>query len=93
LTQRLHIKPVFSNSKETENAESYFLVLYNDDFNTFEFVIQSLMEVCDHTAEQAEQCATITHFKGRCDIKKGMKNELQPMQIALVKRNLKAIVE
>lgn len=68
-------------------------MLYNDDFNTFEFVIQSLMEVCGHTAEQAEQCATITHYKGKCDIKKGLKSDLKPMQIALVRKALKAIIE
>lgn len=93
MVQKIHIKPVIKNSRESENAEAFYLVLYNDDFNTFEFVIKSLVEVCDHTAEQAEQCATITHYKGRCEIKKGLKTDLKPMQVALVKRNLKAMIE
>jgi ATP-dependent Clp protease adaptor protein ClpS len=93
MVHREHVRPVKRTERESENAEAHFLVLYNDDFNTFEFVIKSLMEVCDHTAEQAEQCATITHFKGRCDIRKGLKNELHPMQVALIKRNLKVLIE
>ncbi len=93
MTQRLHIKPLTRNSGDSKSAESHFLMLYNDDFNTFDFVIKSLVEVCDHTAVQAEQCATITHFKGRCEIKKGLKKELQPMQVELIKRNLKALIE
>lgn len=93
MAQKIHIKPEKRNEKELENAEAHFLVLYNDDFNTFEFVIKSLMEICDHSAVQAEQCATITHFKGRCEIKNGLKNHLQPMQVALIKRNLKALIE
>ncbi len=93
MNQKLHIKPIFSTSKSSQSAEAHFLVLYNDEYNTFEFVIKSLVEVCDHTSEQAEQCATITHYKGKCEVKKGVKTELQPMQIALVKRNLKALIE
>lgn len=93
MPQKIHFKPKRRNEGDAENAEAHFLVLYNDDFNTFEFVIKSLMEVCDHTAVQAEQCATITHLKGRCEIKKGLKNELQPIQVALVKRNLRALIE
>jgi len=93
MAQKLHENPLIRNSGETKSAEAHYLVLYNDDFNTFEFVIKSLMEVCDHTAVQAEQCATITHFKGKCEIKKGLKTKLQPMQAALVKRSLKALIE
>jgi ATP-dependent Clp protease adaptor protein ClpS len=93
LAQKIHIKPLRRDENESENSEAHFLVLYNDDFNTFEFVIKSLIEVCDHSAEQAEQCATITHFKGKCELKKGLKNELEPMQVALIGRNLKVFIE
>ncbi len=93
MAQKIYERPLIWNNGKSENAEAHFLVLYNDDFNTFEFVIESLVEVCDHSAEQAEQCATITHFKGRCEVKKGLKTELQPMQVALIKRNLKALIE
>ena len=93
MAQKIHIKPVRRSESDSENAEAHFLVLYNDDFNTFEYVIKSLVEVCDHSAEQAEQCATIAHFRGRCEIKKGLKIELEPIQVALIKRNLKALIE
>lgn len=93
MVQKTHINPISRDSKSSESAEAHYLVLYNDDYNTFDFVIKSLIEVCLHTSEQAEQCATITHYKGKCEIKKGLKTELQPMQIALVRRNLKALIE
>ncbi|MFO7722385.1 MAG: ATP-dependent Clp protease adaptor ClpS [Bacteroidales bacterium] len=47
------------------------LILYNDDVNTFDFVIETLVEVCDHDLLQAEQCALIVHFKGKCAVKTG----------------------
>jgi ATP-dependent Clp protease adaptor protein ClpS len=93
MTRYLQDKPLIWNTSNSNAAEAYFLVLYNDDFNTFDYVIESLMEICDHTSEQAEQCATITHYKGRCDVKKGLKKDLIPMQVALIKRNLKALIE
>ena len=93
MAQRLKDKPLIRNSRDPENAEAHYLVLYNDDFNTFDYVINSLIEVCDHSSEQAEQCATITHYKGKCEVKKGLKKDLQPRQVALIKRNLKALIE
>ena len=47
------------------------LILYNDDFNTFDFVVETLVEVCEHDFMQAENCAWIAHFKGKCAVKKG----------------------
>jgi len=69
------------------------LVLHNDDFNTFDFVIQSLIEVCKHEPEQAEQCAMIVHYKGKCTIKTGPFDELEPMNNALSSRNLTTTLE
>lgn len=66
------------------------IVLYNDDVNTFDWVIESLMEVCGHTAEQAEQCAWITHLKGKCEVKNGTYEELEPMCTELLNRGLSA---
>jgi len=93
MRQKSHVNPLIWEGRESKASEAHYLVLYNDDFNSFEFVIKSLMEVCDHSEVQAEQCATITHFKGKCEIKKGINTELQPMQAALVRRNLKAVIE
>ena len=65
---------------EEENAENK-LVLYNDDVNTFDFVIESLIEVCKHTLEQAEQCTMLVHYKGKCTVKTGDMEMLMPMHI------------
>jgi ATP-dependent Clp protease adaptor protein ClpS len=68
--------------------EEKSLLLINDDHNTFEYVIKSLVEVCDHTYEQAETCAWITHYKGKCAIKYGTFEELKPYYDALLARQL-----
>ena len=59
------------------------LVLYNDDVNTFDYVIELLMKVCDHDAIQAEQCAMLVHYKGRCSVKRGSFEVLEPMSAIL----------
>ena len=53
-------------------------ILYNDDFNTFDYVIKILIEVCEHTPEQAEQCAFIVHYSGKCPVKTGCYEDLLP---------------
>lgn len=74
----------------TEEEVKRVLVLHNDDFNTFDFVIVSLMEVCDHTLEQAEQCTWLVHYKGKCEVKTGSYEFLEPMCTALLDRGLSA---
>ena len=64
------------------------LVLFNDDHNTFDFVIKSLIEVCKHDTDQAEQCALITHLKGKCTINNGTWYELKPQYDQLSMRGL-----
>jgi ATP-dependent Clp protease adaptor protein ClpS len=66
------------------------LVLFNDEFNTFDFVIDALIEVCGHDVIQAEQCTLIAHHKGKCGVKTGTRDELQPMWKGLADRNLTA---
>lgn len=61
----------------TEKQELYQLILFNDDVNTFEHVIDMLIKYCNHDAIQAEQCATLVHFTGKCDVKKGAYKELE----------------
>lgn len=73
-----------------EEEEKKFLVLHNDDYNTFDFVIESLIEVCQHTVEQAEQCTWLVHFKGKCEVKSGSYDYLEPMCTALLDRGLSA---
>ncbi|PLX06728.1 MAG: Clp protease ClpS [Marinilabiliales bacterium] len=69
------------------------LILYNDNTNTFDYVINCLIEVCDHDIIQAEQCAFITHYKGKCDIKKGDYKSLRPMRKILIDKGLKATID
>ena len=63
-----------------QEDEVYKLVLYNDDVNTFDFVIDCLIEICKHTLEQAEQCTILVHYKGKCTVKKKNKELLTPKQ-------------
>jgi ATP-dependent Clp protease adaptor protein ClpS len=66
------------------------IVIFNDDFNTFDFVIQSLVDVCNHTTIQAEQCTYIIHYNGKCAVKSGEYEKLKPMCTALLDRGLTA---
>lgn len=77
----------------TEKQDRLHLVLYNDDFNTFEHVIESLIDVCHHTPEQAEQCALIVHHKGRYEVKSGTYKRLLPMKNSLTDRELTVSIE
>jgi ATP-dependent Clp protease adaptor protein ClpS len=69
------------------------LVVYNDDFNTFEWVIQCFVEVLGHTSEQAEQLSMIIHFKGKATVKTAPRSVLMPKKEALVERRLSAVIE
>jgi ATP-dependent Clp protease adaptor protein ClpS len=69
------------------------LILYNDEVNTFDFVIDTLIEVCNHEHEQAEQCALITHFKGKCTVKTGNYDEIKPMYEEMTLRGLTVSLE
>ncbi|MDO9275074.1 MAG: ATP-dependent Clp protease adaptor ClpS [Lutibacter sp.] len=66
------------------------IILFNDDVNTFDFVIDCLIEICEHTAEQAEQCALLVHYKGKCAVKTGEYDELKPRCTQLLTRGLSA---
>jgi ATP-dependent Clp protease adaptor protein ClpS len=81
-----------SDSKK-KDEEKYILMLYNDDVNTFAHVIKTLVEVCGHDDNQAEQCALLTHLKGRCDVKTGSKELLLSMNRTLKTRGLISKVE
>ena len=69
------------------------LLIYNDDHNTFDWVIQCLMEILDHSSEQAEQLAMLIHLKGKATVKSGSFEELHPLKDALVERGLSAVIE
>lgn len=69
------------------------IVLYNDDVNTFDHVIHCLVKYCKHTAQQAEQCAMLVHYKGKCAVKNGSEIELMPVCQALQEKGLSAVIE
>ena len=81
-------KEKWQSEYEDVLQEMAHLVLYNDDFNTFDHVIESLVEICNHNPIQAEQCAMIVHFKGKCAVKSGDYNELLAMHRQLSDRDL-----
>ncbi|MDO6760019.1 ATP-dependent Clp protease adaptor ClpS [Tamlana sp. 2_MG-2023] len=66
------------------------IVVYNDDVNTFDHVIETLIYVCDHTAEQAEQCSLIVHYNGKCTVKTGDYDDLKPRCSMLLEAGLSA---
>lgn len=77
---------------DTINASGHAIILYNDDVNTFDWVIYCLTKYCDHTIEQAEQCAWLVHTKGKCIVKMGIKEELVPICNALCEAGLSAVL-
>lgn len=79
--------------EETDVADGRKLILFNDDVHSFDFVIEALMEVCGHELLQAEQCTIIVHFKGKCAVKQGSYEKLEPMCTALLERGLTAEIQ
>ena len=78
---------------EVEVIDKAELIVYNDDHNTFDWVIKCFIEVCGHTFEQSEQLSLIIHFKGKATVKTGPYPELKPMKDILVERGLSAVIE
>jgi ATP-dependent Clp protease adaptor protein ClpS len=76
-----------------EVSNPFHLIVWNDEVNTFEWVIETLMEICNHSYEQAEQCAYVIHFKGKYAVKHGSYEVLKPMCDAITDRGIGATVE
>jgi ATP-dependent Clp protease adaptor protein ClpS len=79
--------------KEVVPTGPFKLVLHNDDFNTLEWVMGCLQDICGHSPEQAEQCTMIVHQRGHCDIKVGGQDALNKMKVDLLLRHLDATIE
>ena len=77
----------------TDVEEPCSLVVWNDEVNTFEWVIETLIEVCGHTYEQAEQCSYFIHYRGKYAVKQGSYEELKPLCDAITERGIGATVE
>lgn len=78
---------------ETKTTDPFQLIVWNDDVNTFEWVIETLVDVCGHTHEQAEQCAYIIHYNGKYAVKGGSYEDLRPKCDAILDRGINATVE
>lgn len=74
----------------TSSSEYHEIILFNDDFNTFQHVIEVLVKVCDHSSQQAEQCAYIVHYSGKCAVKTGGLKKLSPICSKLLEYGLSA---
>jgi len=77
----------------TEVAPDYKLIVWNDEVNTFDWVIDTLMEICGHQREQAEQCAMLIHTKGKYAVKQGAYDILKPQRDAITERLINATIE
>jgi ATP-dependent Clp protease adaptor protein ClpS len=77
----------------TDPESPYSLIVWNDEVNSFDWVIQTLIEVCNHSTEQAEQCAMIIHTQGKYAVKQGSYEELKPMCDAITDRGIGATIE
>jgi ATP-dependent Clp protease adaptor protein ClpS len=79
--------------QDIKDVDGKFLILHNDDYHTFEYVIDALITICNHDEEQAVQCTYLVHYKGKADVKKGSYDELKPMMNGLRSKDLKATIE
>jgi ATP-dependent Clp protease adaptor protein ClpS len=79
-------------AEEVTTTATHTLVLFNDEVNTFEFVTETLIDVCAHEAHQAEQCTMIVHYKGKCSVKNGSWEELVSMRNEICRRGISAEV-
>ncbi len=78
--------------EDVVETDVHNLVVFNDDVNSFDHVIDTLMDVCAHTPEQAEQCTLLIHYKGKCTVKNGSWEELVPMRNEICRRGISAEV-
>ena len=90
---RRKIKGIPEQEKSSSSDKAHFLVLYNDDIHTIDYVTNSLMDICGHSPEQALQCTIIIHNKGSYEVRKGTINYLTPMKTALSEKRLKATIK
>ena len=88
------VKPLHFEETSVEVLEEEIdvkdLVVFNDDFNTFEHVIKTLVRVCKHSAEQAEQCTWLIHYKGKCAVKNGSFEDLKPLKEGICEAGIDA---
>ncbi len=87
------LEEVLLAEMEATTSNKSEIIVYNDDYNTFDWVIQCFMEICNHAYDQSEQLSLLIHFKGKASVKSGTYESLKPMKDALVDRGLSAVIE
>ena len=92
LTQELE-ELLVEELQDVESEQGAELVVFNDDFNTFDWVIESFIDICNHSFEQAEQLSLLVHFKGRATVKSGPMRLVKPMKDGLIDRGISAVIE
>ena len=85
--------PLFDEQNDVLGQEDNSLVLHNDDIHTFDYVIDCLIDVCEHNTVQAEQCTFLVHYKGKCEVRKGSFDYLRPMKQGLIDKGLNATID
>jgi ATP-dependent Clp protease adaptor protein ClpS len=86
-------KPGLDELTDSDLGTERFLILHNDEVHTFDYVIDSLIDVCEMDEIQAEQCTFLVHYKGKCDVKKGGYSFLKPYREGLITKGLKATID
>jgi len=87
------VKPLETVETDVATEDPCQLIVWNDEVNTFEWVIETLVEICGHSQEQAEQCAYIIHFRGKYAVQQGSFEDLKPKAEAIIDRGINATVE
>lgn len=87
-----HLEEIEVLLEDLMDQDALDLIVFNDDVNTFEHVAQVLVKVCKHSQEQAEQCTLIIHYKGKCSVKKGTKEVLKPLCVAILEAGIQAAI-
>lgn len=87
------ISPSIKTESSTEESKHKNIIIFNDNVNTFEHIIVSLIDLCDHKSPQAEQCAYLIHYSGKCAVKRGSYAKLKPVCSALLDRGISAEIQ
>ncbi len=93
MSPKENIKNKPNQDEDINSKNERFLILHNDDYHSFDYVIEALIHICEHDPEQAIQCTLLTHYKGKCDVKKGSFHYLSGMKKALTDKDLKATID
>lgn len=86
-------RPLHEEFLDIDSGEGRYLILHNDEVHSFDYVIETLIKVCEMDSIQAEQCTYLVHYKGKCDVKKGSFEYLHPYKQSLVEKGLEATID